>query len=606
MEYFGNATWNRAKPSVHKASLVMHEDVFQRLRQQLDLYQINYYAVVKNGKVKMVISQDDKENIQRLTDAQTVSQIHWLSETKPYVPPSINIIGNTNYHVIVNKSYIRGNPDILLQAAKQLEEQGISFSGRIYTHKNGTLTVNRTDQETVLRIYNQIAALWQEISRQATEQETVTISLPYLPQKELGAIVPFLNQSGITYSVHASANHYGVFSIVQKDANRFYQELIRAKTLSDIHKELQESGFSAQQEQLLEPLISFCANREIDGTLMLNYSEYLNPTYTEQQLLQISDLFMAYHMQSISDQLSPSNALHQELKQLKTQFEAEIKLRSIVTEHHYQDDQKDALLQAIQSGLPQEIFSKLDESYTVEELRHLIQVYQTYDMKQIQNFFSSHNNRLAEQVVSEGAVPSDVYDQIHSTFAVEKKLDKGEMVSIPDHIVTTNESLSKAYDKKEAKSTALTMEQTVSQKKPNEEINDFLNEIDVEEIRRNLESNGIVNGMVVNAEKLKNSPFIQKVATDVEQIERVQEQITKTSSAQKEQLSMFVDEKPHTESELASELQDEAAKAVKGNKKQRTFYFDMAKLRKSAQQIAKCTEKQNTKKEPQLGAYPFK
>lgn len=57
---------------------------------------------------------------------------------------------------------------------------------------------------------------------------------------------------------------------------------------------------------------------------------------------------------------------------------------------------------------------------------------------------------------------------------------------------------------------------------------------------------------------------------------------------------------------LRTELQDEAAKAVKGNKKQRTFYFDMAKLRKSAQQIAKCTEKQNTKKEPQLGAYPSK
>ncbi len=400
MEYYGNQIWNTATPSIRKATLLMDKDAFHTLQQQLERYQMNYYAAEKNGKVKMVINYSDSQEIQNLLGKETASRIHWISETKRYIPPSFNIIGNTNYYDIPDKNYIRGSTDILLQAAKQLEEQGISFSGRIYTHKRGTITVNNADQELVLNIYNQIAAQRQEQHRQAAEQETITISLPNLPQKELDAIQPFLNKSGITYSVHTDANDYGVFSIAQKDASRFYQELILAKNLSEIHKDLQEAGFSEQQTQTLEPLISFCAAHEAEGSILLNYMDFLNPEYTEQQLNEISDLFIAYHSQSISDQLAPHNERLEELKQMKAQFEANITLHSIVRGHHYQDDQKAALFQAIQSDLPHEMLSELDESYTAKEIHSLIQVYETYDMGKIQDFFTKHHDRMAEQELS--------------------------------------------------------------------------------------------------------------------------------------------------------------------------------------------------------------
>ena len=54
---------------------------------------------------------------------------------------------------------------------------------------------------------------------------------------------------------------------------------------------------------------------------------------------------------------------------------------------------------------------------------------------------------------------------------------------------------------------------------------------------------------------------------------------------------------------LRTELNDEAAKAAKGSRKQRTFYFDMAKLRKSAQQMPKEAgkQKQKGKNNPEVG-----
>ena len=141
MKYYGNQIWNAATPSIRKATLLMDEAAFRILQQQLEQYRLNYYAAEKNGKVKMVINYNDSHDIQKLIGKKTASQIHWFPKSRHYVPPAFNIIGNTKYQELSQKSYIRGNTDLVLQVAKQLEEQGISFSGRIYNQNRATLTV---------------------------------------------------------------------------------------------------------------------------------------------------------------------------------------------------------------------------------------------------------------------------------------------------------------------------------------------------------------------------------------------------------------------------------------------------------------------------------
>lgn len=124
MKYYGNQIWNAATPSIRKATLLMDEAAFRILQQQLEQYRLNYYAAEKNGKVKMVINYNDSHDIQKLIGKKTASQIHWFPKSRHYAPPAFNIIGNTKYQELSQKSYIRGNTDLVLQVAKQLEEQG--------------------------------------------------------------------------------------------------------------------------------------------------------------------------------------------------------------------------------------------------------------------------------------------------------------------------------------------------------------------------------------------------------------------------------------------------------------------------------------------------
>ena len=279
MKYYGNQIWNAATPSIRKATLLMDEAAFRILQQQLEQYRLNYYAAEKNGKVKMVINYNDSHDIQKLIGKKTASQIHWFPKSRHYVPPAFNIIGNTKYQELSQKSYIRGNTDLVLQVAKQLEEQGISFSGRIYNQNRATLTVQDKDQEKVLRFYHDISEKRAAQYQDAAALETVDISLPNLPQQTFDEILPYLKQTDISFSARAEKDHC-IFSISQKDTGIFYQALVQAKSRSEFHKSLKELGFTEQQDAFLEPFSVFLATQEAEGKLTLDYTAYLNPNYS--------------------------------------------------------------------------------------------------------------------------------------------------------------------------------------------------------------------------------------------------------------------------------------------------------------------------------------
>ncbi|MEA4954842.1 MAG: DEAD/DEAH box helicase family protein [Pseudoflavonifractor sp.] len=63
--------------------------------------------------------------------------------------------------------------------------------------------------------------------------------------------------------------------------------------------------------------------------------------------------------------------------------------------------------------------------------------------------------------------------------------------------------------------------------KPKAEGHDILDDVDPAAIRANLEQSGIVNGEVVDEEKLNNSPFIRQVMADVERISREEQPAVK-------------------------------------------------------------------------------
>lgn len=449
MKYYGNQIWNAATPSIRKATLLMDEAAFRILQQQLEQYRLNYYAAEKNGKVKMVINYNDSHDIQKLIGKKTASQIHWFPKSRHYAPPAFNIIGNTKYQELSQKSYIRGNTDLVLQVAKQLEEQGISFSGRVYNQNRATLTVQDQDQEKVLRFYHDTSEKRAAQHQAAAALETVDISLPNLPQQTFDEILPYLKQTDISFSARAEKDHC-IFSISQKDTGIFYQALVQAKFRSEFHKSLKELGFTEQQDAFLEPFSVFLATQEASGKLTLDYTAYLNPNYSNQQLQMVCDLFQEYHKQSITEQISADNPVLQKLQQQKSQFDAEITLNSIIGNNPFQPEQKNALIAAIQIGIPHELLKKIDNTYSAETINDFIQVYQTYDMQKIQSFLDSHQPETDNH--SQGQEKNSLtkaFDEIKKRFAQTEQqalfLDRLEKFVEKNHI--TNNIISSAFEK---------------------------------------------------------------------------------------------------------------------------------------------------------------
>lgn len=449
MKYYGNQIWNAATPSIRKATLLMDEAAFRILQQQLEQYRLNYYAAEKNGKVKMVINYNDSHDIQKLIGKKTASQIHWFPKSRHYAPPAFNIIGNTKYQELSQKSYIRGNTDLVLQVAKQLEEQGISFSGRVYNQNRATLTVQDQDQEKVLRFYHDTSEKRAAQHQAAAALETVDISLPNLPQQTFDEILPYLKQTDISFSARAEKDHC-IFSISQKDTGIFYQALVQAKFRSEFHKSLKELGFTEQQDAFLEPFSVFLATQEASGKLTLDYTAYLNPNYSNQQLQMVCDLFQEYHKQSITEQISADNPVLQKLQQQKSQFDAEITLNSIIGNNPFQPEQKNALIAAIQIGIPHELLKKIDNTYSAETINDFIQVCQTYDMQKIQSFLDSHQPETDNH--SQGQEKNSLtkaFDEIKKRFAQTEKqalfLDRLEKFVEKNHI--TSNVISSAFEK---------------------------------------------------------------------------------------------------------------------------------------------------------------
>ena len=71
-------------------------------------------------------------------------------------------------------------------------------------------------------------------------------------------------------------------------------------------------------------------------------------------------------------------------------------------------------------------------------------------------------------------------------------------------------------------------DEQIAQIQKQEEAHDELDDIDPAWIRARLEEHGIVNGEVVDPEKLENAPFIQQVTADVERIAQEQAAAEKT------------------------------------------------------------------------------
>ena len=75
-----------------------------------------------------------------------------------------DIIGNTPYKAISDKSYLKYSNTIASQIADKLQQKGISFSGRVYS-KLTTFTVNKNDLDKLRSIAENVTKSFTDRNR---------------------------------------------------------------------------------------------------------------------------------------------------------------------------------------------------------------------------------------------------------------------------------------------------------------------------------------------------------------------------------------------------------------------------------------------------------
>ena len=88
-----------------------------------------------------------------------------------------DIIGNTPYKAISDKSYLKYSNAIASQIADKLQQNGISFSGRIYSNLT-TFTVNKKD-------LNKLRSIAENLTKSFTDRHRPQLILSFKQQKTI-------------------------------------------------------------------------------------------------------------------------------------------------------------------------------------------------------------------------------------------------------------------------------------------------------------------------------------------------------------------------------------------------------------------------------------
>ena len=112
MTTFGNAYWNNATDNKYKSIISCDTKSYEAIKEKLENSGINYYGYSQNEAVRIAV--DDKD-INWLKELTGTSDINVQKSTKPYTPADKNIIGNTEYRYIPQKTYFSADRDTLLK-----------------------------------------------------------------------------------------------------------------------------------------------------------------------------------------------------------------------------------------------------------------------------------------------------------------------------------------------------------------------------------------------------------------------------------------------------------------------------------------------------------
>lgn len=334
MKRYGNPYWQEATDNRDKTVAVMREDTFQQIQQALDKSGLNYCAYSDGSNTMIAVNSSEIDHFKNVTGLDE-SLCRLQKSGKEHIPQDKNIIGNTDYKYIPQKSYISEDREIILKMAELANKANISFSARIYPSGKGVMTVSQADISQINAIQNAVKAMRKPMiqnSRQASQE--IIGNRPYreirnrqfmispLTHDKYHKIEPKLYERGAEFSGLIRDGKV-MFTTEKENAPHFQAILRQTICENQILENLQNMGLDNQQIQALSSSIGIAARNNMANVI----ENYVSKDYDITQLGTMNDLLIGYLDQSDTSRFLDNSRQLDLLLSAKQEFDLQIAQR---------------------------------------------------------------------------------------------------------------------------------------------------------------------------------------------------------------------------------------------------------------------------------------
>lgn len=334
MKRYGNPYWQEATDNRDKTVAVMREDTFQQIQQAFDKLGLNYCAYSDGSNTMIAVNSSEIDHFKNVTGLDE-SLCRLQKSGKEHIPQDKNIIGNTDYKYIPQKSYISEDRETILKMAELANKANISFSARIYPSGKGVMTVSQADISQISAIQDAVKAMRKPMiqnSRQASQE--IIGNRPYkgirnrqfmispLTPDKYHKIEPKLYERGAEFSGLIRDGKV-MFTTEKEDAPHFQAILRQTICENQILENLQNIGLDNQQIQALSSSIGIAARNNMANVI----ENYVSKDYDITQLGTMNDLLIGYLDQSDTSQFLDNSRQLDLLLSAKQEFDLQIAQR---------------------------------------------------------------------------------------------------------------------------------------------------------------------------------------------------------------------------------------------------------------------------------------
>lgn len=334
MKRYGNPYWQEATDNRDKTVAVMREDTFQQIQQALDKSGLNYCAYSDDSNTMIAVNSSEIGHFKNVTGLDE-SLCRLQKSGKEHIPQDKNIIGNTDYKYIPQKSYINEDRETILKMAELANKANISFSARIYPSGKGVMTVSQADISQVSAIQDTVKDMRKPMiqnSRQASQEIIGNRSYreirnrqfmisPLTPDK-YHKIEPKLYERGAEFSGLIRDGKV-MFTTEKENAPHFQAILRQTICENQILENLQNMGLDNQQIQALSSSIEIAARNNMTNVI----ENYVSKDYDITQLGTMNDLLIGYLNQSDTSRFLDNSRQLDLLLSAKQEFDLQIAQR---------------------------------------------------------------------------------------------------------------------------------------------------------------------------------------------------------------------------------------------------------------------------------------